>query len=263
MRGNKRPFDVAFCDTCIGGSTVAVNLALPGLRAFYLADYTVNPLGTRDEAGVHAALERWVDIAAQQAPVIVVACNTASVRLEDAHLIRERADELGCTVYSMLDLLEAMLQQSDLGELRVCLMGTEFTVGQPAYVERLERAGAAAVTRLGATQTERTIAHLQHETRAGRDAIRTEIADGIRASDAVVLACTCFPLIADLIEETNPGIRLLDPGREVRKLLDWPARGGPNHLTLALAGDSIAPKAVQAQALFPGWDGVELVSHCD
>ena len=37
------PFDVAFCDTCIGGSTVAAHLARPGLRAFYLAEAGVAP----------------------------------------------------------------------------------------------------------------------------------------------------------------------------------------------------------------------------
>jgi glutamate racemase len=163
----------------------------------------------------------------------------------------------------MLDLLDAMLDGTDLGGARVCLVGTEFTVGQPAYADRIERAGAAEVIRLGATRTERTVAHLQHRTREGRDVVRAEIADGLRDADAAVLACTCFPLIADLFEETSPGIRLLDPGRAISGLYDWPVRDGTNHLTLAMAGDAPSPDAVQVQELFPGWDQVEVVSLAD
>jgi len=39
---NAHPFDVVFADSCVGGSTVASQLARTrkGLRAFYLADYT-------------------------------------------------------------------------------------------------------------------------------------------------------------------------------------------------------------------------------
>ncbi len=262
--GNARPFDVAFCDTCIGGSTVAANLAAHarGVNAFFLADYTVNPLGTKDGGDVRAALERWARIAAERAPVMIVACNTASAELETSPVTREHARQLGLEVYSMIDLLDRLLDRVDVRGARVCLMGTEYTVNRPVHAERIERAGASEVVRLGATRTESAVANLEHTTEAGRAIVREEIGERIRDIDAVVLACTCFPLIGDLVTELNPGARQLNPGPEISSLTDWPERAGPNVLTLAYTGDATRGDELQARAadLFPGWDRVDVVS---
>ena len=258
-------YDVAFCDTCIGGSTVASHLAWPGLRAFYLADYHVNPLGVRSDAEVLAALTRWIDIAATRAPEVVIACNTASAKLEAAPQVRQQAKELGVALTSMVDLLDMALGKINLRDQHVCLMGTEYTVGSPVYADRIREAGPAELVRLGATQTEWTIAHLEHTTDAGKDAIRAEIENEIGAADTVVLACTCFPLASDMIRAINPNIRLLDPGLEIRNVTKLPERQGPNHLTLAFTGEAITRDLLQLQApvLFPGWDEVEIVSLAD
>ena len=258
-------FDVAFCDTCIGGSTVATTLARPGLRAYYLADYHVNPLGVRGDAEVLAALERWVDIASGQARRMVIACNTASAKLEAAADVRFRAQELEVELTSMVDLLDASVGKTDLRGERVCLMGTEYTVSSPVYAERIVSRGARDLVRLAATRTESAIAHLEHATEAGQEIIRAEIEDAIRNADTMVLACTCFPLVADLIRTIKPHVRLLDPGLEIRSVASWPEREGPNHLTLAYSGDAITQETLQTQAplLFPGWDEIEIVSLVD
>jgi glutamate racemase len=252
-----KTYDVAFCDTCIGGSTVAANLSLPGLSAFYLADYAVNPLGTRSDREVRAALVRWLGIAESQAPVIVVACNTASVRLEGT--------SRPSNVFTMVDLFDSALarEREHLAGKRVCVMGTEFTVASPVYAERLDI--AKEVIPLGATLTERTIAHLEHTTTEGRRTIADEIAAVIRTVDAVAHVCTCFPLIADLIADINPHIHQLDPGRAIRDIADWPEREGENHLTVAVTGDSVSAADIRDHAaeLFPGWDRVEVLSRAD
>lgn len=265
--GNAKTFDIVFCDTCIGGSSVAANLARPGagLRAFFLADYAVNPLGTKSHDEVRAALDRWVDLAVGRATTLVVACNTASVRLEEAPEVRQCAEKLGVTLYSMVDLLDSLLEKSaaSLRGKRVCVLGTEYTVSRPAYASRLEAAGVARVIPVAATRTERSIAHLRHASPRGRALIRDEIESGLASADAALLGCTCFPLIADLIESVRPGIRLLDPGPEVRQLFPFHGRGGRNHLTLAWTGNAITEDKLrsQAAALFPGWDAIELLRY--
>lgn len=252
-----RPHDVAFCDTCIGGSSVAANLALPGLRAFYLADYVVNPLGTRSDCEVRAALDRWLGIAEEQAPVTIVACNTASVRLEGT--------PRPANVFTMVDLFDSMLatEREHVANQRVCVMGTKFTVASPVYRERL--AAAREVIPLGATLTERTIAQLDHTTPQGRQRIVDEIGEVIREVDAVAHACTCFPLITDLVAEINPDIHQLDPGQAIRGVTDWPEREGKNHLTVAVTGRTVSAGDIQARAaeLFPGWDRVEVIGWAD
>lgn len=78
---------------------------------------------------------------------MVMACNTASVRLEDSPSVRSRADELGLDLYSMMDLLDPLLRRktTPIPHVRVCVMGTEHTVGRPVCREHLQNAGAREV----------------------------------------------------------------------------------------------------------------------
>jgi len=259
LPGTSFPYDVVFADTCIGGSTVAARLALgrAGLRGLYLADYAVNPLGVQPAFGVRAALDRWVDVARDRASTLIVACNTASVLLRRTPEVVERASGYGIRVHSMVDFLEVILGAEGEGVRgqRVCLMGTEFTVSQPLYHGLLQEAGAASLQPLPATQTEQTIAHLQHGTPAGRATVVREIAAGVRAADTVLLACTCFPLVSDLVREINPGAALLDPAHGVDGLELGAEGEGGNLLTVALTGDVLTPEMVSERAgtLFPGW----------
>lgn len=229
-----------------------------GLRAFYLADYAVNPLGVKSMGEVRLALDRWVDFARGRSTTLIVACNTASVLLRNTPEVLERAAGMGMTVHSMADFLEALLRNrpSSVKGRVVCLMGTEFTVSQSLYATLLQERGARTLLPLPATRTERAIAHLRHDTPEEREAILAEIEGPIRESDAVVLACTCFPLVEGLIRDLRPGVELLDPAGGVDGLpLDGKGEG-PNLLRVALTGGALDPEELEARAatLFPGWE---------
>jgi len=262
-------YDVVFFDTCICGSTVAANYPRPnaGLRGMFVADYAVNPLGVKSDDEVRMALRRWVGMAAGRTDVMVIACNTASVRLEGALDVRREAGERGLRLFSMVDLLDILLtsEADNVQGRRVCIMGTQYTVGRSVYGSRLLAAGALEVIPLGATLTERAVARLQYESADVRAAIREEITPTLVAADAVLLACTCFPLVSDLIEETRPGIVQLDPGRVIRSVTSPLDRAGPNRLTLAVSGESISGDDLETQApqLLPGWDRIEVVRVAD
>jgi glutamate racemase len=198
---------------------------------------------------------------------MVVACNTASVRLEESPEVRERADRGGVRLHSMVDLFDSLLQKeaAQLRGKRVCVMGTRYTVDRPVYARRLRDAGVSDVIPLCATRTERAIAHFACRSAEGRALIREEIEDVLAGADAVLLACTCFPLVGDLIDAIKPGIHQLDPGLEVREVLPTPGRGRPNQLTLACTGTAVTADALRAEApaLFPGWDEITVVNLPD
>lgn len=262
-----RAYDVMFCDTCGGGGTVAARLAAvrSGLQAFYLADYAVNPLGVKSRDEVQAALQRWVRLTAPRATTLIVACNTASVLLRTCPEVRREAAEAGLHVVSMVDFLERHLaaRPAPLAGRRVCLMGTRFTVSQPIYLDLLRSAGAREVVPLGATRTEGVLAHLRHTTEAGRREIVAEIGETIRACDAVILACTLFPLIGDLLRALNPACQLYDPAVGIADVLPVATGpGGENRLTVALSGTALTPADLRrsAAALFPGWRIEEIVT---
>ena len=78
----------------------------------------------------------------------------------------------------------------------------------------------------------------------------------MEGADAVVLACTCFPMVGELIREVNPSITLLDPALGVEGLGELKGGEGPNRLTVALTGDVLSPQELKVQfpQLFPGWE---------
>lgn len=261
------PFDIVFTDTCVGGSTVASELARTrkGLRAFFLADYAVNPLGVKSDEAVREALDRWVDAAGGRAREMVVACNTASVRLRELPQVVERAGSKGIRVHSMVDFLEAMLEARvlDVSGKRVCVMGTEFTVRQSLYGDRVLGAGASGILPLAATRTERVVAHLLHRSPQGRDVIVAEVGETLAQADAVVLACTCFPMVGELIREMNPEITLLDPASGIETLgKEVEADEGPNRMTVALTGSVLTPGDLESHfpVLFPDWELEKVVA---
>lgn len=253
-------FDVVFCDTCIGGSTVASRLArvAHGVRGIYLADYAVNPLGLKSRDQVRQALSRWVAFAASRSDFLFVACNTASVRLRDCPEVLEEAAHLALHIITMVDLMEDLLRRRSgaiVGK-RVCLMGTRFTVEDGTYHRLLVAAGAGEVVPVAATLTERAVAHLRHESPEGFRAIEDEIGDAIRASDAVVLACTCFPLVGEQLRTINPRCELLDPAASLDVFPDLGRGSGPNRLTLRSSGPPPPLEEIRRRVpvLFGGWE---------
>ncbi|MGW8268576.1 MAG: aspartate/glutamate racemase family protein, partial [Longimicrobiales bacterium] len=206
----------------------------------------------------------WVDVARGRSSTLIVACNTASVLLRNTPEVLERASGMGIAVFSMVDFLEDLLcdSGSDVEGKTVCLLGTEFTVGQSLYPRLLAETGARALLPLPATRTERAIAHLRHDLPEERGVIQAEIGEAVKTADVVVLACTCFPLVGDLIRHLNPTVGLLDPAQGVDGLALGGEGEGPNLLTVALSGGTLTPDEVRthAPALFPGWELSEILS---
>lgn len=260
-------FDVVFCDTCIGGSTVAsrVSERSQGIRALYLADYAVNPLGTKSRDEVREALRRWVAYATSRSHLLFVACNTASVRLRDCPDVLREADRQDLRVITMLDLVDDLLRRmaEHLRGKRVCLMGTRFTVQEGTYARLLEKAGVGRVLPVAATQTERAVAHLQHRSSEGRRTIQMEMGHAISESDAVLLACTCFPLVGDQIRAMNQACELLDPAAGLDLLPGLEGRSGPNRLTLRSSGPPPPLEEIRRQVpvLLGGWEIESVEAH--
>jgi glutamate racemase len=249
-------YDLLFCDSCLGGSTVTTQIIGRecGVRAFYLADYAVNPLGRKAPCEIERAVRRWIEFAASQTDTVVVACNTASISLHETGRWSTASAPHTVRLVSMLDLFDRALvsARSRLEGASVCLMGTEYTVRHPVYHRRLLTAGAAAVRPLAASRTENVIARLQHTSKQGQRAIAHEIGDAIRSSDVVVLACTCFPLISRFISDLNPACAVIDPAAGA-VLHEYTRSGRMNRLTVGVTGGESLTAADSISVLFPGW----------
>ncbi len=219
-------------DSGLGGLTVyrEIAAARPGADFIYVADDAAFPYGAMTEPALTArVVELMSDLIRQHQPdLVVIACNTAST-IVLPHLRQRFSLPFVGTVPAIKPACASSRTK------RISVLGTEATV-QREYTRALIRDYAADcnVTLVGskmlATYAEAEIAGAP----VGDALISAEIAacfldDGAR-TDALVLACTHYPLLIERFSALAPWpVAFIDPApaiaRRVGDLLG-PARSG-------------------------------------
>lgn len=198
---------VLFFDSGIGGLSVAdrAMMVLPAMPVVYAADAAGFPYGTKSEAEIAARVPALLGrlVERYRPRLVVIACNTAST-IALAH-VRSALD------VPVVGTVPAIKPAALASRTRVIgVLGTEATVRQP-YVDRLAAEFAADCTVLrhgSAALVELAEAKLRGETldpTAVRDAVAPLFAGAQgTALDAVVLACTHFPLLTIELDAAAP-----------------------------------------------------------
>jgi glutamate racemase len=228
-----RPPVILVFDSGLGGLTVFAEIARarPDAAFVYLADDAAFPYGRFSEDDLVGRVLAVMDEAvATHAPdLVVIACNTAST-LVLPHLRARHAIPFVGTVPAIKPA--AALTRSGL----ISVLATPGTVARD-YTHDLIRAYAAecAVTLVGA----RGLAGLAEAALRGEEVadadIFAEIApcfvgDGARRTDAIVLGCTHYPLLAERMARLAPWpVAWIDPApaiaRRVSSILGGPLIG--------------------------------------
>jgi glutamate racemase len=220
-------------DSGVGGLSVLQHIrrALPKASIVYAADNAGYPYGTKSEAEIAARVPALLGRLMERyhPRVIVIACNTAST-IALAH-VRSALD------LPVVGTVPAVKPAALLSKTRVIgVLGTEATVRQP-YVDNLvaEFASDCRVLRHGSAElVDMAEAKLRGEP-PSPDAMR-RVLDGLYSQpggdqiDAVVLACTHFPLLAREISAASPpNVALVDSGEGIARRTahltkgqDWP-----------------------------------------
>jgi glutamate racemase len=219
---------ILFFDSGIGGLSVLAptRTLLPQAPIVYVADDAGFPYGTRSEAEIAARVPALLGrLAERYRPrLIVIACNTASTIALAA--VRSALD------LPVVGTVPAIKPAAERSRSRVIgVLGTDATVRQP-YVDRLsaEFAGDCTVLRHGSAQlVELAEAKLRGERIDGSD-VAAAIAPLLHhpaaaAMDAVVLACTHFPLLADELQAAIPQpVMFTDGGPGIARRVAWLTR---------------------------------------
>lgn len=216
-------------DSGVGGLSVLQHIrrALPKASVVYAADNAGYPYGTKSEAEiasrVPALLGRLVE--RYHPRIIVIACNTAST-IALAH-VRSALD------LPVVGTVPAVKPAALLSKTRVIgVLGTEATVRQP-YVDNLvaEFASDCLVLRYGSAElVDMAEAKLRGAPPSPEDMRR--VMQGLYGQDsgdridAVVLACTHFPLLAREISAASPPhVTLVDSGEGIARRTAYLTQG--------------------------------------
>ncbi len=203
---------IGIFDSGVGGLTVyrALHKALPDERFVYLGDTARVPYGTKSLATVERyAVENARFLAAHGIKLLIVACNTASALALPA-LRRAVAVEV---VGVIGPGARAAATASKSG--RIGVIATEATVSSHAYAQALAHAAPHARVIEKACPLFVSLAEEGWaETNVARQ-VATEYLREVTAQeiDTLVLGCTHYPILRQVIQETvGASVRLIDSG---------------------------------------------------
>lgn len=200
-------------DSGVGGLSVLKHLVhvLPSERYVYLGDTARVPYGNKSVETVQTYSKQCTEfLLAKDVKLIIVACNTASSVALD--VVRAASS---VPVIGVIDpCADAVCSGTSSGVVGV--IGTRATVGSKAYDAAIEaHAGERRIKVL--SQACPLFVPLAEEGWTAHPASRAIAKEYMRSlreagADTVVLGCTHYPLLIDIIQEAIPQAKLVDPG---------------------------------------------------
>lgn len=223
--GNRQSaLPIGIFDSGVGGLTVyrALHERLPNERFVYLGDTARVPYGTKSLSTVERyAIENSKFLEAHGIKLLVVACNTASALALPA--IRAA---VGVNVVGVIGP-GARAAARVAARKKVGVIATEATVQSGAYTDAIAKADSTIEVIERACPLFVPLAEEGWATTDVARAVAEEYLSGLKKEElgALVLGCTHYPILRDLISETiGSQVPLIDSGEatasEVKALLE-------------------------------------------
>ena len=207
-----RNLPIGIFDSGVGGLTVykALHERLPNERFVYLGDTARVPYGTKSLATVERyAVENSKFLEAHGIKLLVVACNTASALALPAIRSAIKVPVMG-VIEPGSRAAVAVAQGANIG-----VIATEATIQSKAYAKAIASMGAKGQVIERACPL---FVSLAEEGWAGSDVARIVARDYLSEFSkttlgALVLGCTHYPILREVISETvGQGVKLIDSG---------------------------------------------------
>jgi glutamate racemase len=207
---------IGIFDSGIGGLTVVKQLMhlLPNENLVYFGDTARVPYGTRSEKLIRQyALEDAAFLEQFSVKYLIVACNTVSAVAVDLLSATREMPVTGVIIPGV----EGAIRETRNG--RIGVMGTRATIESKAYNRRiternpeLQVFGAAAPLLVPMIEEGWLSEEVTRLT--VRNYLRPLLEENI---DTLILGCTHFPVIRDLIQEEAGDVTLIDSGLETAR----------------------------------------------
>jgi glutamate racemase len=230
---DKNTLPIGIFDSGVGGLTVyrALHDRLPNEHFVYLGDTARVPYGTKSLATVERyALENSQFLASRGIKMLVVACNTASALALPAIRSLIGMDVVGVIGPGGRKAVEI----TKCDNPKIGVIATEATVSSNAYAAAIKRACDNAEVLQSACPLFVPLAEegWTHEPETFAIAARHLAAIRDFKPDALVLGCTHYPILRDVIQQTvGSDVMLIDSGEAtaeaVEKLLNEKGLANP------------------------------------
>jgi glutamate racemase len=219
---------IGIFDSGFGGLTVLKRIVerLPQYDYLYLGDNARAPYGGRSEAIVFEFTRQAVDfLFKRDCPLIIIACNTSSAKalrkIQQEILPRSYPDRrvLGVIRPSVEKIVEATSSRN------VGILATEGVVLSGAYIKELEKLDPAITVHQQACPLLVPLIEAGEQDWEGTAMIvrryLAELLARAPSADTMLLACTHYPILHDLIRKSvPPGIDILEQGPIVAEKLE-------------------------------------------
>jgi len=212
-----RNLPIGIFDSGVGGLTVyrALHERLPNERFVYLGDTARVPYGTKSLATVERyAVENSKFLEARGIKLLVVACNTASALAVPAIRRAVHVPVIGVIEPGARAAVEVSNKTKPSGA-NIGVIATEATVNSGAYADAIAALGTTAKVIARACPL---FVPLAEEGWANSDVARIVAKDYLNDFQhnpiaALVLGCTHYPILRDVISETvGDEVTLIDSG---------------------------------------------------
>ena len=212
---------IGIFDSGIGGLTVAhaIKKLLPDENMIYFGDTAHLPYGDKSEAAIQAYSIRISNILLQKGcKVIVIACNSASSAAYE--LLKEYVRK-DTHIINVIDPMVSYVARDFKGK-NIGLIGTKRTVQSGVYMRKIHEAGQGITLHSLATPL---LAPMIEEgffnNQISHEIIAQYLSDhGLQNIDALILACTHYPLIKKEISQYYNGkMKILDSSEVVASAL--------------------------------------------
>jgi glutamate racemase len=213
----KREQPIGIFDSGIGGLTVAhaIKKLLPNENMIYFGDTAHLPYGDKSEAAIQAYSIRIADILLQKGcKVIVIACNSAS---SAAYELLQEYVQRDTHIINVIDPMVNLVINT-FGNKEIGLIGTKRTVQSGVYLKKIQEAGKginlhSVATPLLAPMIEEGFFNNQ----ISHEIIAQYLSDPeLQQIEALILACTHYPLIKNQIDQYYKGnMKILDSSEVV------------------------------------------------
>ena len=239
MTNNKpkfKPKSIGFYDSGIGGLTIVQPFLslVEDVNFVYFADTQFLPLGQKTPLQIKDRMEQVCSYLFQQCDLVVLVCNTASVNsiryLQQQWLPQHFANKqvLGISK-PILELLE--LQFSDLSTFNpnptLAILCTQATAQSNFYQHEISQIGFKTSTWI---TSELATAIENQDYNQCRNILFQLKNQQIVIPNYILLACTHYPIIKDIIESVFESSVVIDPSQYIAQKL---VRYIENHTELA------------------------------